>query len=243
MRFSRPGCSLFLAMLTLAAGAAQAADALLVAAGAGYRKPVLALAERFTARTGIKVEASFGNMGQVQAQVKQNPAIALVAGDKAFLEPMQVFEGFTPLGQGRLALVAARGVPLQALDDLKDARFRRVALPDPVKAVYGKAATTCLARTGLDQALKERLLPVATVPQVGSYVAAGEVDVGFVNRTEALALAARAGTVLDAPAGCHDPIEIVLGRVQGRAATPAARAFIDFVATPEARAVLTRHGL
>ncbi|RRD58030.1 molybdate ABC transporter substrate-binding protein [Comamonadaceae bacterium OH2545_COT-014] len=232
-----------LAALMLAAGAAQGADALLVAAGAGYRKPVLALAERFTARTGIKVEASFGNMGQVQAQLRQNPAIALVAGDKAFLEPMQVFDGFAPLGQGKLALVAARGVPLKALSDLKDARFKRVALPDPVKAVYGKAATTCLARTGLDQALQGRLLPVATVPQVGAYVTAGEVDAGFVNRTEALALAARAGEALDAPAECYDPIEIVLGRVQGRAATPEAQAFIDFVATPEAREVLVQHGL
>ncbi|MDO5290625.1 MAG: molybdate ABC transporter substrate-binding protein [Pseudomonadota bacterium] len=230
-------------LLALCTSAAHATDALMLAAGAGYRKPVLALAERFTAATGIPVQASFGNMAQVQEQVRQNPAIALVAGDQAFLEPMALFDTFTPLGQGRLALVAARGVPLKALEDLKDPRFKRVALPDAVRAVYGKAATTCLARTGLDQALAGRLLPVVTVPQVSAYVAAGEVEAGFVNRTEALALAGRAGDVVEPPADCHDPIAIVLGSVQGRAATPQARAFIDFVATPEARALLSQHGL
>ncbi|MDO5624459.1 MAG: molybdate ABC transporter substrate-binding protein [Pseudomonadota bacterium] len=233
-----------LAVLLLAlAGVAHATDTLMLAAGAGYRKPVLALAERFTADTGIRVEASFGNMAQVRAQVAQNPAVALVAGDQAFLAPMKLFDTFSPLGEGRLSLVAARGVPLASLPDLTDARFKRIALPDAERAVYGKAATTCLARLGLAEALQTRLLHVATVPQVGAYVAAGEVDAGFVNRTEALALAGRAGDVVDAPASCHDPIAIVLATVQGRAETPATRAFIDFVATPEARALLAQHGL
>ncbi|MGC4079409.1 MAG: hypothetical protein QM702_20685 [Rubrivivax sp.] len=37
------------------------------------------------------------------------------------------------------------------------------------------------------------------MPQVGSYVASGEVDAGFVNKTEALAIADRAGPALEMP--------------------------------------------
>ena len=49
----------FLACLALFIGSgAWAADTLLVAAGAGYRKPVLELLEGFSAAHGIRAEAS-----------------------------------------------------------------------------------------------------------------------------------------------------------------------------------------
>jgi molybdate transport system substrate-binding protein len=95
----------------------------------------------------------------------------------------------------------------------------------------------------LAQPLADKLLEVATVPQVSTYVATGEVDAGFVNLTEALALEGRIGARLDAPASCYDPIELSAGVVKGRGDSAAARAFIDYLATPAARRVLERHGL
>lgn len=225
------------------AGLAHAQQSLMLAAGAGYRKPVLELAQRFEQERGVRVESSFGNMRQVQTQAEQNPEVALVIGDEAFLKPMGLFDRYELLGEGRLVLVAARGVPLAGIQDLKDARFRRVALPDARQAVYGRAATTCLQREGLREALGDRLMQVATVPQVGTYVATGEVDAGFVNATEALALQGRAGEALILPVSCHDPIRISVGLVRGRADTPAVKAFLDFIGSPAAREVLQRHGL
>jgi molybdate transport system substrate-binding protein len=222
---------------------AVAADTLLLAGGAGYRKPVLELLENFSQASGIHAEASFGNMKQVEAQAQQNPDIAFIVGDKVFLEPMQLADRYLPLGQGRLVLVVARGQAIALLQDLQEPRFKRIALPDRTKAVYGKAATTCLQRLGLAQPLADKLLEVATVPQVSTYVATGEVDAGFVNLTEALALEGRIGARLDAPASCYDPIELSAGVVKGRGDSAAARAFIDYLATPAARRVLERHGL
>ena len=222
---------------------AVAADTLLLAGGAGYRKPVLELLENFSQASGIRAEASFGNMKQVEAQAQQNPYIAFIVGDKVFLEPMQLADRYLPLGQGRLVLVVARGQAIASLQDLQEPRFKRIALPDRTKAVYGKAATTCLQRLGLAQPLADKLLEVATVPQVSTYVATGEVDAGFVNLTEALALEGRIGARLDAPASCYDPIELSAGVVKGRGDSAAARAFIDYLATPAARRVLERHGL
>lgn len=234
----------FLALLAVvfSAGAA-AADTLLLAAGAGYRKPVLELLQHFSQTSGIRAEASFGNMKQVETQAQQNPDIALIVGDRVFLEPMQLAERYLPLGQGRLVLVVARGQAIASLQDLQEPRFKRIALADRTKAVYGKAATTCLQRLGLEQALAGRVLEVATVPQVSTYVATGEVDAGFVNLTEALALGERVGARLEAPASCYDPIELSVGVVKGRGDSAAARAFIDYLATPAARSVLERHGL
>ena len=238
------GKRFFLALMAFVFSAgAVAADTLLLAAGAGYRKPVLELLQNFSQASSVRAEASFGHMKQIETQARQNPDIGLLIGDKVFLEPMQLAERLVPLGQGRLVLVVARGQTIASLQDLQEPRFERIALPDRVSAVYGKAATTCLQRLGLEQALASKLLEVATVPQVSTYVATGEVDAGFVNLTEALALGERVGARLEAPASCYDPIELSVGVVKGRGDSAAARAFIDYLATPAARQVLERHGL
>lgn len=236
------GVMVFL-LACLHATLAQAQQTLLLAGGAGYRKPVLELVELFARDSGIRAEASFGNMRQAETQARQHPDIALVVGDEAFLEPMGLFERYVPLGEGRLVLVAARDVALGRLEDLKEARFRRIGVPDRRQAVYGRAAYTCMQRQGLLDELTPRLLEVATVPQVGTYVATGEVDAGFVNKTEAQALRDRAGAALELPVSCHDPIRLSVGVVRGHADMPAVRAFLAFVQGPAARAVLQRHGL
>lgn len=204
---------------------------------------MLELLEQFTQTSGRRAEASFGNMKQVETQVQQNPAIAVVIGDEVFLRPMGLFDRFLPLGEGKAMLVAAKGTPLSAVTDLKDARFRRIALPNRNNAVYGRAAATCLEREGLTASVADRLLEVATVPQVGTYVATGEVDAGFVNKTEAQSLQGRAGTALELPASCYDPIRISAAVVQARGDAPPVQAFLAFLGSPAARAVLQRHGL
>lgn len=227
----------------LCLGRAMAAEPLMVAAAAGYRKPVLELLDAFTKEKGIPAEAVFGNMTQVEAQTRQNDRILLVVGDRAYIEPLGLAEKIQPLGQGRLVLIAPPGRKFASLDELRAATVRRIAMPDQKKATYGKAAFLCMQRLGLLSDVKDKLLEVATVPQVSIYVASGEVDAGFVNLTEALAIGPRIGGSLAAPASCYDPIEISVGLVAGRAATPAVDAFLDYLRTPAARELLERHGL
>jgi molybdate transport system substrate-binding protein len=227
----------------LCLGRAVAADPLLVAAGAGYRKPVLELLDAFGKETGQPAEGIFGNMKQIETQTRQNDRVLLMIGDRAYLEPLAIAEHFVPLGQGRLVLITPPGRKLASLDELRAPAIRRIAVPDRNKAIYGKAAFACLQQLGLLPDLETKLLEVATVPQVSVYVTTGEVDAGFVNLTEALADAPRLGGSLAAPASCYAPIEISVGQVIGRAPTPAVRAFLDYLGTPAARRLLERHGL
>ncbi|WP_278536887.1 molybdate ABC transporter substrate-binding protein [Delftia acidovorans] len=238
---SRGLAPLLVLLLAGSASLAHADEGLLLAAGAGYRKPVLELLQAFSQATGIRAEASFGNMKQIETQARQNPEIAVLIGDRAFVEPMQLAERYITLGQGQLVLVAARGQRLESVQDLARPEFKRIA--DRSKAVYGNAARICLERLGLAQTLGERLVEVATVPQVSAYVTTGEVDAGFVNKTEALALKDRVGASVPVAASCHPPIELSLAVLKGRASSPQLQALLDFIATPQARQVLERHGL
>jgi molybdate transport system substrate-binding protein len=85
---------MMLLVLCLAGGQFSHADTLTLAAGAGYKKPVMEHCSRFEELSGIHTEALFGNMRQVLSQAEQSDRVALVVGDRAFLEQSDRFADF-----------------------------------------------------------------------------------------------------------------------------------------------------
>ena len=95
---------------------------------------------------------------------------------------------------------------------------------------------------GWTERLQGRLITAATVPQVSSYLVSGEVDVGFINLTDAIDLDKRIGgyRTLD---GGYTPIRIVAGTVSGHESDPRARAFLDYLRSPPAAGVFRDFGM
>ncbi|NEW93137.1 molybdate ABC transporter substrate-binding protein [Rhodopseudomonas sp. BR0M22] len=214
-----------------------------LAAGAGYRRPIAELAAAYEKLSGDKLLQVYGHMGQVLAQARESDQIALVCGDRAVLDKAKDF-GFSqiaPLGMGRLVIAYRKGLTLSKPEDLAGAEFKRIGIPDQASAVYGKAGRQFLERSGLAPTIDARLVPVATVPQVTSYVASGEVDAGFINATDAIGAAGNIGGYVEVDSKLYDPAEIVCG-VRG-AAAKAADGFVRFLGTEQARTILQRHGL
>lgn len=211
----------------------------------GWRSPACPLSAPFERRSGIRIEPFFGHMGQVLAQARQSDRVAVVFGDQAFLENagQPAFARYLPAGRGRLVLAWPADRTLGGPEDLGDPAFARIALPDQRQAVYGKAAGQFLARSGLAQRLEGRLLMVANVPQVSAYLVSGEVDAGFINLTDALGVRERIGGFVEIDPALYDEVRIVAGVVEGRESLPGVEALAEFLATPEAQAILTRHGL
>lgn len=234
-----------LLILGLIATLPAIADSLLIAAGAGYKRPVAELAAAFEKQSGIRVEQTYGNMGNIVAQLRQGNDIAVVFGDHAYLSTVDGlnFAKFLPLGSGRLVVAWPTGGRLDRVDELQTARFARIAMPNPKAAIYGIAASEFLARSGLATTLGERLQVVATVPQVSAYLITGEIDAGFINLTEALAIAPKIGGYREIDASLYTPIRIVGGVTAAHAGQPATQALARFLESPAARSILERHGL
>ncbi|MFD2112600.1 molybdate ABC transporter substrate-binding protein [Thiorhodococcus fuscus] len=218
------------------------ADSLLIAAGAGYKKPLVEIYAAFEASSGTRVEAAFGNMQQVMAQARDSGRVDLVVGERGFLEKTGLFGRYVELGTGRLVL-AYGPKALGGYRDLADPSVERIALPDPGKAIYGKAATQFLERSGLMPEVKDRLMVVATVPQVSAYLIAGTVDAGFINITDALGIQDRIAGYEELPLELYDPPRIVLAFPKDRAASESASAFEAFLGSDRARGILARYGL
>lgn len=248
-------CVAFLLALFLVP-AAWAGDALTIAAGAGYKELVKSLSEAFAGESGVTPQQIFGNMGQITAQAEQSGVVDLVIGDKSYLDNTKLpFAGEQLIGKGKLILAVAKGVELKGLADitsvtkdnaaaiLGDAAITRIALPDKKKAIYGRAATQFLESVGLADAVASKLLMVGTVPQVSAYVVSGEVDLGFVNLTDALVIEPKAAKILPVEEDLYKPIRIVAKPLEGSPNADMVAKFVTFLQSDKATAIATRQGL
>ncbi|MGE4299671.1 MAG: molybdate ABC transporter substrate-binding protein [Desulfovibrionaceae bacterium] len=223
---------------------AHAADAVTVASGAGYKKLVMELAAAFTTRTGITVEQLYGNMGQTVAQARNSGLVDCVIGDRRFLDKSELaFDAMHEIGRGKLVLAFAKGVDLKSPADIAHAAITRVAMPDPKKAIYGRAADEYLRNTGLYDSVRDKLLVVGTVPQVSAYVLSREVDAGFINLTDALGMSDAVGGTLLVDGKDYAPISIVAGSLAAAPHADSLKRFAAFLSTPEAQGIARKHGL
>ena len=249
------GLSLWLAPVTRLH--AQTHSALLLMAGAGYKRPVEALCAAFTQATGVAVERSYGNLQQVLAQAKASGRVDVLVGDADFIDKakdLQLPQRIS-LGQGILALAWRRQLPvsggasgLAGVRELLATPGYSVALPSPQQAIYGNAARQLLQAQGLWDGLQARLKVVSTVPQVSAYLTAGEVDIGFMNLTEALAVKDQLGGFIEVPsgAGSYATVHIVAAMPDMKNVPEALvnqEKFALFLGTSLAQDILRRAGL
>ena len=220
----------------------QEAGEIYIASGAGYRKPVNELKSIFEAETHLTVHCIFGNMKQVTTQVRSSGKVSLVIGDGTFLDTSGIrFEKRTDIGRGRLVLAFDKRLPLSKIEDIDRTDIDRIILPDPKKAIYGRASDAALKKLSLYDRVKTRLVIVQTVPQVTSYLVSGTAKVGFINRTDFLSLDQERFASIEVAPSLYEPITIEAALTQ--TATAAGHRFFEFVRSDVARNVFSKYGL
>lgn len=233
--------SVFLFVSTVTAGWA---DNVVIASGAGYKKMVNALSAAYTEQTGSSVDLIFGNMARVTMLAKQGDKVGLVLGDARFLKKAQLpMTAMQELGRGKLVLAFSKLSNAKTVADLDNSKTKRIALPDGKKAIYGKAAREFLSSSGRLPNIQPKLVEVSTVPQVFSYIATNEVDMGFINLTHALNVAEKLGGYVVLDEALYSPISIVVGVLNNSARKSEQQAFLNFLNTPQAQAIIHNHGL
>jgi molybdate transport system substrate-binding protein len=216
---------------------------LMVAAGAGYKRPLAKVYRAFEDQTGITLSPVFGNMRQVLSQVARSGRVGVAIGDQSFLDGSELFEPVTPLGHGRLVMIYNK-YPIKGYQELSLKQIVYVAMPDPQKAIYGRAAAQFLERSGMLEKISRKMIVTATVPQVSSFVIAGSAEAGFVNITDAIAMQESIGGWLEIPQDLYDPIVIGMAVTKGWADKPEVTAFIRFMKEDAgARKILAQYGL
>jgi molybdate transport system substrate-binding protein len=155
-----------------------------IAAAAGYKLPVQEIIGNFRKVSDIKVNCIFGNMKQISTYIDRSDKISLVLGDEAFLDKLGIeYIGKKALGRGRLILIH-KGKEEFDMENLKKEEIKTICIPDPKKAIYGKAAVQCLEYYDVFEEIKDKLIIVKTVSQVSAYMINEEADIGLINLTD-----------------------------------------------------------
>jgi molybdate transport system substrate-binding protein len=231
------------------AGLAQA-NAVQVAVAANFTAPMQKIAAQFEHDTGHQAVVAFGATGKLYAQIENGaPFEVLLAADAATPARLEQ-EGQTVRGTrftyaiGKLVLWSARnGVVDPNGEVLRKAGFAHLAIANPKTAPYGAAALDTLNRLHLYERLRPRLVQGENISQTQQFVSTGNAELGFV----ALSQVWRDGKFMGGsawivPAQLYGPIRQDAVILAKGAANPAARAFIDYLKSDKARAIVRSFG-
>ena len=240
--------SLFALGLLVANGAM--ADEVKVAVAANFTAPMQALAPAFEQATGHRLVASFGATGQFYAQIQNGaPFEVFLSADDSTPAKLER-EGATVPGSrftyaiGSLVLWSADANYLDGTDAaLKAGQFKHLSIANPKAAPYGLAATQVLAKLGLSEAVKGKLVEGQNITQAHQFVATGNAELGFV----ALSQVYQAGTLSSGsawivPAAMYEPIKQDAVILKPGANNPAAAALVEYLKGPEAAKVIESFG-
>ncbi len=236
-----------LAALLILAGLTQAqAGDVKVAVAANFTEPVKEIGQGFEKATGHKLVLSFGATGQFYAQIVQGaPFEVLVSADQA-TPAKAIAEGHAVAGTsftyavGKLALFSRTPGAVAGEATLKEAKFAKLSIANPATAPYGAAAVETLKALGVYEALAPKIVQGNNIAQAFQFVDTGNAEVGFVALSQIAFV--EGGSRWVVPASLHKPIaqEVVL--LKAGAGNEAAKAFLNYLKSPEARRVIEKFG-
>ncbi len=230
------------------------APAVSVAAAANLLHALEALNAAFQrAEPGIALSSTTGASGSLYAQIRNGaPFDVFLSADTDY--PQQLVAAgaadaasLRTFATGRLVLWTTR-TDLDLADSaalIRHASVKKIALAQPKTAPYGRAAQAVLERLGVWREAQPKLVLGENISQTAQFVETGNADLGFV----ALAIVrsprlATTGRWQEIAPDQHPRVSLDhAGVLTLRGAqNPAARRYLDFLATAPARKILEQFG-
>ncbi len=197
---------------------------------------------------GVTVKLNTAGSGALVQQLRQGaPVDVLATADSSSMDLAMRHHDINPLSRrtfarNDLVLVLPQNSrqPLRALADLQQPAIRRIAIGQPDGVPAGRYAKAALEQAGLFAALRPKLIYTQNVRQSLDYVARGEVDAGFVYRTDAVLMAGKVRIAYTVP--LEQPVSYQIATAFNSTDPMEAQRFVNFVASPSGRQILNRYG-
>jgi molybdate transport system substrate-binding protein len=232
---------------------ASSAQAPLRVAAAADLEPVLPpILEQFRQMTGIPAEATFQASAVLTTQIQNGaPFDLFLSADLGF--PQRLIDAGladskapTVYARGTLVLWARKDSHLAppSLDLLRSTGLKRLAVANPERAPYGRAALAALQNLNLYEVLKPRLATAENIAQAAQFADSGNADAGLISLTSALTpRLAASGTFFVMPHNLYPPIEQGAVIVSHSPQQAAAHRLLDYLLSAPIQAQLAKGGL
>lgn len=127
------------------------------------------------------------------------------------------------------------------IKELADKNIKKIAIGQPESVPAGQYAKESLKTRQVWDALDKKLVYAKDVRQVLSYVETGNVDAGFVYKTDALT-SKKVKIAINLLPGVHSPIIYPAGVVKESDHPTEAKAFYGYLQTKQADAIFLKYG-
>jgi len=224
-----------------------------VAAAADLSSALQEVAANYEKRTGVTVKLSFGASGALTQQIQNGaPFDVFFSADMDY--PRQLIAGgqaesatLYRYAVGRLVLWVPKDSPLdvehKGMDVLLDPSIKKISIGNPAHAPYGRAAVATLKHYDLYEKVSDRLVLGENISQAAQFVESGNAQVGLVALAHAIAPAMQGkGKYWIVPAEAYPPLDQGVVLISHSPHEKDAAAFLEYMKTAEASAVLRRYG-
>lgn len=240
---------LLLLVLAMALPLAAAAQQITVSAAASLMDAFKELGPKFeAAKPGATLRFNFAASGVLLQQIGQGaPVDVFASADQETMgraAEQKLIDAATRCNFASNALVliepARDAAGVQSLQDLAGAGVRKIAVGKTATVPVGRYTRQVLEGAGLWSVLEPKFVQADSVRQVLDYVARGEVEAGFVYRTDAAVMSEKV-RVAFAPTTAT-PVSYPVAVVADSRQKALAGDFVAFLSSDPAREVLARHG-
>ncbi len=221
-----------------------------VAVASNFAKPMERLAPLFQKETGHTVKVTLGASGKLYAQIKGGAKFdAFLSADEEM--PRLLMQDGMAVGGSRFVYATGRLVLWSVQPDLVDDKasvlnkgnFNMLAIANPLLSPYGVAAKETLMKLTMWNSIQPKLTKGDNVTQTYQLAATEKADLAFI----ALSQVMRDGQVADGswwpvPQEMHHPIRQSAVLLAGAKDPAAAKAFLSFLKSEKARAVMRGFG-
>jgi molybdate transport system substrate-binding protein len=229
-----------------------------VAAAADLEPALPPLLEQFRQATGIRIEATYQASAVLTIQIENGAPFDLFLSadlgypkrliDAGLADAAGSSDSTDPIvyANGTLVLWSRNDshLPRPSLDLLRDPGLKRLAIANPDRAPYGRAAVAALTSLKLYGELKPRIVTAENVAQTAQFVDSGNADAGLISLTSALTPRLSAsGTYFVIPRDLYPPLAqgaVIVSKTTQRAAV---HSFLNFLLSQPVQAQLAKSGL
>lgn len=198
---------------------------------------------------GVTVEGTYDSSGKLQTQIEEGLEAdvfmsAAVKQMKALDEEgLIASDTMVDLLENKIVLIVPAGSDskIDSFEKIGDAES--IALGDPESVPAGQYAKESLTNLNVWDGIQNKVSFGTNVTEVLNQVAAASADAGIVYATDAVSMADQVTVVAEAPEGSLEKKVIYpVAVVKATAHEDAAKAFVDFLQTPETITVFEAYG-
>ncbi len=240
---------IFSILLSLSLALSAQAAQLTVHAAASLTDAIKQISATYEKQSGDQLRLNFDASSILARQIEEGaPGDIFLSADEAKMDQLEKAHRLAPgtrksLLSNTLVIVVPTegGLPIHSAADLAEGQIKKIALAQPSTVPAGIYAKEYLTAQRLWDKVSAKVIPTQNVRAALAAVESGNVEAGFVYKTDAL-ISKKVKIAWEIPAAAGPKISYPVAALAGSSDLPASKKFLVYLESEPALAVFRKFG-